>query len=423
MITQYMERREKLPIREGFEVIVAGGGVSGVAAALAAARQGRKTLLLEKSVILGGLATQGIVNYWVPMCNGRGRQIVKGMAEELLRLSIRYGFDTLPDAWKSGEPKEPTTERYTTRFSIGLFALALFELLEESGVEILYDATVSEAVMDGAQCLGVIVQSKSGRCFIPAEVLIDATGDAELLSRAGVPCRVGENYYTTFGEGIDLAHCEEAVRTGCINRAYFWMMGGKANLYGKNHPEGVPMYRGDTLEGINRFVKENQTALLSGLKGQERFARDLHLLPGIPQLRTVRCIAGEYALKEEDRYRHFDDSIGAIPDFDHRDILYEVPYRTLYHGGYTNLLTCGRSASARGYAWDVLRVIPPAVLTGQAAGIAAAVAVQEKKPVGRISISRVQKLLSDTGVLIHFEDDWIPKTPASDQSEPLPNHL
>ena len=80
-----------------YDVIVAGGGISGVAAALSAARLGKSTLLLEKNTVLGGLATIGLINFWVPLCNGRGKQIIKGMAEELLRLSIRYGFDSLSD--------------------------------------------------------------------------------------------------------------------------------------------------------------------------------------------------------------------------------------------------------------------------------------------------------------------------------------
>ena len=88
--------KEKSPVAGEYDVIVAGGGLAGAAAALSAARLGKKTLLLEKSTALGGLATIGLINFWVPLCNGRGKQVIRGLAEEFLRLSIQYGFDTLP---------------------------------------------------------------------------------------------------------------------------------------------------------------------------------------------------------------------------------------------------------------------------------------------------------------------------------------
>ena len=89
-------------VGEEYDLIVCGGGIAGCAAALEGVRQGLKTLLLEKSCLLGGLATIGLVNYFVPMCNHRGRQICRGMAEEFLRLSVRYGYDTLPEVWRDG---------------------------------------------------------------------------------------------------------------------------------------------------------------------------------------------------------------------------------------------------------------------------------------------------------------------------------
>ena len=86
-----MQRNETIPIAGNYDVIAAGGGLSGVAEALSAARQGQKTLLLEKEAGLGGLAALSLVNTWVPLCNGRGKQVICGMAEELLRLSMQYG--------------------------------------------------------------------------------------------------------------------------------------------------------------------------------------------------------------------------------------------------------------------------------------------------------------------------------------------
>ena len=107
------------------------------------------------------------------------------------------------------------------------------------------------------------------------------------------------------------------------------------------------------------LIIANQLEMLEKLKGENRKSREVVTLPGMAQFRTTRCIDGEYTLKESDAYRHFDDSVGAICDFDRRDYLFEIPFGTIVKKGFHNLLTAGRSAAGEGYAWDVLRVIPP----------------------------------------------------------------
>ena len=96
---------KKLNVKRQYDVIVCGGGVAGVAAAVTAANDGHSVLIIEKSNILGGLATLGLINLFVPMCNGRGKQIIFGLCEKWARLSAKYGFDTIPEEWKNGEPK------------------------------------------------------------------------------------------------------------------------------------------------------------------------------------------------------------------------------------------------------------------------------------------------------------------------------
>ena len=137
----------EIPVREEYDLIVAGGGVAGVAAAVSAKRHGvKKVLLVEKTVNIGGLATTGLINFLVPMCNGRGKQIIFGMAEELLRESVKYGFDSLPDEWKDGEPKEPTSARYITHYSPWIFSFQLAELLKNEGVELMLDTLINDVV-------------------------------------------------------------------------------------------------------------------------------------------------------------------------------------------------------------------------------------------------------------------------------------
>ncbi len=413
---------QDVPVKGTYDVVVAGGGLSGVAAALAAGRRGKSVLLVEKQCWLGGLATSGIVNYWVPLCNGRGKMIIKGMAEEFLRLSVSIGFDDFPASWKDGEPDHPTNERCVSHFSSGLFALQLFKLLTDHGVTVLYDALITGVEMAEGHCSGLYIDGKSGRYFYEAGVVVDATGDADVLHMAGVPTVDGENYFTYYGEGITLAGCKRALEKGNVWYAYNRPGGGPANLYGGGHPEGKPTYKGISLEVVNEYLRENQLLMLEKEKDKPRMERNAHMLPGMPQFRTSRRIDGDATLTGEDRYRHVETSIGAICDFETRDWLYEVPFGTLVRTGFDNLITCGRSASASGWGWDVLRVIPPAILTGQAAGIAAAMSLDNEVPIAQVDVAILQQALADTGVIVHFDDAWVPENDGNEKA-PMPGHI
>ncbi len=392
-----------------YDVIVAGGGLAGVAAALAVAREGKKVLLIEKSITLGGLATIGLINLFVPMCNGRGVQIIKGMADEFLRLSTKYSWDTIPEVWKNGEPGYGnTTVRLMNRYSPNIFVWQLTELLREEGVELMFDTVVTAPVMDGGHCKGIIVENKSGRQYYEAKIIIDTTGDCDILRRGGVPTLLRKNYHTYLAMGITLNTCRLAAESGKISKIYAnGFSGGGASLYGDNQPDDIPLYDGTDADDVTRYVINNQIEALSKIKDGEKEEREVLQIPTMPQFRTTRCIEGDYIFKEEDKYKHFDDSISAICDFDRRDYLYEVPYRTLVKTGFDNLITAGRSAAAEGYGWDVLRVIPPAIVTGQAAGLAACQAIDTNKPIYDIDVKTLQNKLEGQNVMIHFDDSLI----------------
>lgn len=404
-----MRFTQEIPVLGGHDVVVAGAGVAGVAAAVTARRAGRSVLLLEKSLTMGGLATSGLINLFVPMCNGRGVQIIKGLCDELMCLSVRDGYDTLPKEWANGDPGEKANgTRLATRYSSNIFAMTLMELAHKEGVDLMMDCLATDPVMEDSRITGVVVQTKAGRSFCPAKVVIDATGDADLMARAGVPTVTGRNFFTYIGYKIDLDTCQKAVRTGNIRDAMAAESGGGIDLYGHNQPSDVPLYTGLSSVEVTDYLLRNQSILLSKLRKTGRNTRDMAQLPGVPQFRTTRRVDGEYTLRVEDAYRHFDDSVGAICDFDRADYLYEVPLRALYSKACPNLLTAGRSAAGEGYAWDVLRVIPPAIQTGQAAGEAAALAVEMNTDPGKVSIAQLQARLARGGVMIHFDDKLIP---------------
>ncbi|MBQ2976166.1 MAG: FAD-dependent oxidoreductase [Clostridia bacterium] len=406
---QTLEWKQSIPYAGKYDVIVAGAGVAGITAAVAARRLGKSVLILEKSMELGGLATLGQINYHVPMCNGRGKRIIKGMMDELIALSVKYGYDVTPPAWQDGEPKEETPVRYSVRYSACMFALALNEYLKNEKVDLSFDTIASEPVMENGHCKGLIVENKSGRSFYEAGIVVDTTGDADILYRAGMPTADGKNYHTYFAYTMDIEHCQKAVESGRIEHAIFNSAGGHANLFGRNHPADVPFYTGTTGEDVNRYLINNQLEMLENLKkdGKDKGSRQVISLPGMCQFRATRRLVGDYTLQQNDVYKHFDDSISVVNDFEHRDFLWEVPYRTLVRTGFDNLITAGRSAAGDDYAWDVLRVIPAAIVTGQAAGVAAAQSLDEKKPIYAIDVSKLQKTLEEQDVYIHYDESWI----------------
>ena len=121
------------------------------------------------------------------------------------------------------------------------------------------------------------------------------------------------------------------------------------------------------------------------------------------QFRKTRRIQGRYTLSEEDCGKHFEDSIGVATDFYYRDRLYELPAGILFHDDCPNLFTAGRTVSADGWAWDVTRVIPVAVATGQAAGVMAALRAKEGIEANEDGIRKIQEALKGQGVRLHIK--------------------
>ncbi|MBQ3015978.1 MAG: FAD-dependent oxidoreductase [Clostridia bacterium] len=399
-----------LTVKKEYDVIVCGGGVAGVAAAISAAKCGKSTLLLEKSTILGGLATLGLINLFVPLCNGRGKQIIFGLCEKWVRESTLYGYDTIPSEWKNGDPKEPTLKRYTNRFSPYIFAMQMTEDLLASGADLLYDCVATEAVMDGKKCIGVVTVSKSGTEFYGCKMLIDTTGDLDVLRAVGVPHTKGQNFATYSCKQITLEGCKKAAESGNIRDAYSGIGGYGASLWGDRQPEGVPRWSGTTVEDVTDYLVTNQKVMLEKLKAtKDKNSRDVATIPHMPQFRTTCHLNGDYDFTVNDAYRHFDDSVGAINDFEHRDHLFEVPLRALCRKDYPNIGTAGRSASATGYGWDLIRVIPPAIITGQAIAIAACQAIDEGCGIANVDIKLLQSKLTAENIMVHFPDEYVPE--------------
>jgi hypothetical protein len=400
----------KIAKEKTYDVFVAGAGVAGVAAALQAARQGKKVALAEKCATLGGMATTGHVNLFEPMCNGRGVQIMKGMAAGLLEMAIRYGYDDVPEDWKNGEPGYGTTnKRFVCHFSACIFALALMEALDQAGVDVMFDTVVTDVEATGQHINSVLIFNKSGYSRIHAKMFVDTTGDSDLLYALGVPTVTQGGHHTYAGWGLNLESCKRAVEAGTVEKVCFDMVGGNASWNGRNHPEGMPLWDGTDGDQVSAYFKTNQLELLDNIRHDDRHSREVVMLPAMHQIRTTRRIDGNYTLNyERDVYRHFADSVGAVCDPMKRDQLFEVPFGTLVRDGFDNIITAGRSASGEGLAWNVLRVIPQAILTGQAAGAACALAIEEGCAVTHISIQSLQQVMEKAGNSVHFDDALVP---------------
>jgi hypothetical protein len=392
-----LDKREVL-VQDTHDVIIVGGGVAGVGAAVGAAREGAKVLLIEKSVVLGGLATIGLINWYEPLCDGAGTKLIGGIAEELLKLSIRYGFDNLADEWRDQRNGVGTRKRYATLFSPMLFAMALDEYLSDHGVRIRLDSLATYPAMNGKRCQGVIVESVSGREFFPAEVVIDSTGDASILHRAGMPTALGENYLSYVAHGTSYELARKFVENRNMSQFRPWFSVG-SDMNGRGHPQDLPPFHGDSAEAVTSFVLAGRKVLFDKLKADDRNSRDVTMLPTMPQFRKIRRLVGEYQFTGQELNVKFPDAIGAAGDFRARDRRFQIPYGCLYHRDFPNLLAAGRIVSASEDGWEITRVIPVAVMTGEAAGIAAAMSARSGTSVAQVNLPDLQRKLAASGVL------------------------
>lgn len=386
-------------ILKHYDVAVCGGGVAGISAALAAARQGKKVVLLEKEYVLGGLATAGLVTIYLPLCDGLGHQVSFGIAEELLKLSITYGAeDRYPQNWLDGiGTKTQKDPRYLVQFNPQLFAILAEKLLLENGVNILYGSYVVNTMTENHQITGLLVQNKSGGTLYSVGSVVDATGDCDIAWLSGVPT-------TTFSQGNVLA----AWYYYSNANGYHLQMVGASDIPEEERTgsEDEPLvdHRFSGIDGaeLSRMVcLSHQKALEHWLqKRQTDKTAVISTLPTIPQIRMTRKIVGEYELSHTQMHTPFEDSVGMVSNWKKRGPVYEVPFRTLFNKEMKNLIVAGRCTSVNETLWDVMRVIPCCAVTGQAAGTAAAMS----NDFTALDIFKLQQQLQNNGVVLHITD-------------------
>lgn len=391
---------------ERCDVLVCGGGFAGISAALAAARMGRQVTLLEKQYLLGGLGTAGLVTFYLPLCDGMGRQVSFGIAEELLRLSISMGAEAeYPANWLDSTDGANRTEkdpRFRVRYNPSLFAILAEQLLLKEGVKLRYGCYAVAVTKTGHRIDTVVVESISGRQAIHADTVVDATGDACIAHLAGAPTAVNSqgnalaSWYYSLGQG------------GCtLNTLGFSDVPSEDWAPGKK-PVPLTERRFDGLDrdDVTDMMVCAHASILRDI--QKRRAGDASIVPtaiaSIPQVRMTRRITGEYDLSEEDVHRRFADSVGMVSDWRKRGPVYEVPFSSLYAADVPNLICAGRCTSVTEPMWDIMRVIPCCAVTGQAAGTAAAMG----RDFPALDVRALQAVLEKNGVVLH-EDQLPPR--------------
>lgn len=382
------------PVTHHCDVLVAGGGMAGIAAALAAARHGAGVILLEKQFLLGGLATAGLVTIYLPLCDGKGHQVSFGIAEELLRASILYGSEAeYPTAWlENGSPEARAHQRFQVRYNAQLFAITAEKMLQKEHVKILYGASVCQTAVEDGKMTAVMVETKSGRTAIRADSFVDATGDADLHHLAGAETAL-------FGPGNILA----AWYYGCGRSGYDLNVLGCAEVPEEDREEETRPLVSRRFQGVDGWELSEMVQLSHDQILKQVLARrktDPSYVPAtlatIPQVRMTRRIVGIATLDTRDDHREFPDSIGLIGNWKKCGPVYAVPFSALYGRKIRNLITAGRSISATDAMWDVTRVIPACAVTGQAAGTAAA--MTDDFPA--LPVEQLQQVLRADGVLL-----------------------
>lgn len=420
----------RAPVVRRADVVVVGGGPAGVSAAVAAARSGVSVTLVERYSALGGLASGGMVLVLDDMVNG-DEVTVQGIVDEYIERMARRNLAVYPPVEDRRTSRElwnkwgrwgtfnfhshtnPKPICYAVAFDPDGWKATSNELIREAGVHLRMHSWFARPVVDDGVMKGVVVETKQGPQAIMGDVVVDTTGDIDVASRAGAPYQA-DKYLVTLvfrlgGVDTDAAERFEQENPGearAINRRIKRLLGGAWELWWLKTPlPGIVWCNTPHMTGFDGADPESLTeaefaararidealvAIRSDLPGFEHaYVVDVAEQMGVRQTRLLR---GEYVVTKDDitRRRHFADSVCRGRD-------YYTPYRALLPLGVDQLLVAGRHYSATPEAQRMSREIPPCMAQGQAAGVAAALALEKALPVREVPVAEIQLRVRDQG--------------------------
>jgi hypothetical protein len=451
MADTYREEARELPIAHRADVVVVGGGVAGVSAAIASARAGADTLLVERYGALGGNLTIGLLEASMSFHDRQGRQIIAGIPDEIIdRLKAAGGTvgHVVDDVGYAGT---------VTPYDPEELKMVCLEMTQEAGVRLLLHTWVVRAIRDGTRLRGIVIENKSGRQVIEAKTFVDCSGDADVAALAGAEFAKGRD-----GDGltqpmsilfklgnIDVTSVLDYVegnpgefktwdrsldRLRSSRSIHLWGFGRiledgyasgalpfqRSEMHVQIDPERSEAIinatrfagdgtRTDELTRAEVALRRQVNALVAHLRASCPGFEKTYLMTtamGV-QVRETRRIIGIYTLTKEDVVSgtRFPDAVvvsGFPADLHspdgkgmetHITQTHQIPYRCLVPKEVDGLLVAGRCVSAVREALAAIRQTAPAMAMGQAAGTAAALSVLTQSIPRRLSVELLRSEL------------------------------
>lgn len=439
------------------DVVVVGGGPAGIMAAIAAGRQGARTVLIERYGFLGGMSTAALVYPWMTFHTETGEQVIRGIPQELVERLMACGGS--PGHLRDTVGFVSTVTPYHPE----LFKVTALDMLKEAGVRLLLHSFVDEAEVEGNRIAGVTLTGKSGRIGVHGTMFVDTSGDADVANLSGAPTLVGrdgdrltqpmtmkfrmrgvdleavkramienpDNFYhkTPFADleripltGIQGFYAEWKAANVPINRDQVLLFAGPAEDEVLVNCTRVQGLSGTDVEDLTRAEEEGRRQVLLMAEFLQKsvpgFARASISAVGTQiGVRESRRIDGLYSLTIDDVVsgRKFPDAVarsgypvdihdpsgkGVKAAWIGGDGAYDIPYRCLVAKGVDNLLAAGRCISTTHEALATTRLTPSCMATGQAAGTAAALAADLGTTAAQVDAALLREWLRRDGAVV-----------------------
>jgi len=430
---------QRVPVVAACDVLVVGGGAAGIAAAIAAARQGADVVLVERYGYLGGLASGGLIVLLLTLDDGDGRQVVAGLCQELVERLEARGACYYPSKDEWGRYDDALVERYRrwglvwgsgphrVRYSVAYdpeeFKFVANTWVAEAKVRLMYHRWASAVVMDsgtraghvpplhdvergpGGEVTHVVFTTKAGPQAVRASYVIDATGDGDVFTMAGEASEkeLVHPWLWFRMAGVRDVDAAQSARGGFFFRTVrpgqALMPWGAAERIARRIDATDPDDLTFAEVECRHMVMDEVARLRAQVPGfEDAYLTDVALTLGITESRRL---AGAYTLARDDMDRVFEDTIATTGHWTKYGALYHIPYRSLLPRATGNLLVAGRCISVDHRAHHATKEIPPCFATGEAAGIAATLALRAGVPVQQVDVASLQRVLRAAGA-------WLP---------------